>query len=187
MSPYAEVVIDHWEFPLTCCYDVFVFRVLSGQYILGVYRYVKEWRKNPQWSLSCFLALVLPLSDLQGEISGFAETDALKSQLKTGNMEMSTILIALEDGGATDDSLEKETGYKHGRQDFDNSTEGQGQNVRDSSLSSQRNQETQTEPFIILSHRYENTRENCGEMIINLCKLAPSLTPSRSFHVIWRQ
>jgi len=119
---------------------------------VSVYRYVKEWRKNPQWSLSCCLALVLPLSDLQGEISGFAETDALKSQLKTGNMEMSTILIALEDGGAADDSLEKETGYKNGQQYFDNSTEGQGQNIRDRSLRSQRNQETQTELFIMPSH-----------------------------------
>lgn len=34
------------------------------QYVLHLYGYFKEWQQNPQWSLSCFLALLLPLSGL---------------------------------------------------------------------------------------------------------------------------
>ena len=127
----------------TICF--FLCRLLSGQYIVGVYRYFKEWRKNPHWSLSCCLALFLPLNDLQGEISGFAETDVLKSQVKTGDMEMSTILISLEDGGVTDDELEKEAGGEDGKQGFDDRTEGQEQIVRDRDLRKKCNKETQTE------------------------------------------
>ena len=127
----------------TICF--FLFRLLSGQYIVGVYRYLKEWRKNPHWSLSCCLALFLPLNDLQGEISGLAETDVLKSQVKTGDIEMSTILISLEDGGVPDDKLEKEAGGEDGKQGFDDATEGQEHIVRDRDFSKKCNKETQTE------------------------------------------
>ena len=70
--------------------------------MVGVYRYFKDWRKNPQCSFSCCLALLLPLNDLQDEVSGLAATDVIKSQLKTGDMEMATILITFEDNGDTD-------------------------------------------------------------------------------------
>ncbi|XP_078342705.1 uncharacterized protein LOC144628475 [Oculina patagonica] len=76
--------------------------LLVGQYLVGVYSYFKEWRKSPHWSFSCCLALLLPLIDLQGEMSGLAETDVLTSQLKSGDMEMPTIMIAKEDSGDAD-------------------------------------------------------------------------------------
>ena len=118
---------------------------------MSVYRYFKEWRKNPHWSLSCCMALFLPLNDLRGEISGFAETDALKSQLKTGDMEMSTILIALEDGDVTDDKLEEETGCKDGKNGFNDIKERQEHNIRDRNVSNKCNQETQTELLTLYS------------------------------------
>lgn len=138
---------------------------------MGVYRYFKEWRKSPHWSLSCCLALILPLRDVQGEISGFAETDALKSQLKTGDMEMSTILISLEDGGVTDDKLEKEAASEDGKQGFADTTEGQEHTARDGDLSKKCNKETQTELLTLYSIAdVEIQEKNGGEIITNFCK-----------------
>lgn len=138
---------------------------------MGVYRYFKEWRKSPHWSLSCCLALILPLRDVQGEISGFAETDALKSQLKTGDMEMSTILISLEDGGVTDDKLEKEAASEDGKQGFADTTEGQENTARDGDLSKKCNKETQTELLTLYSIAdVEIQEKNGGEIITNFCK-----------------
>lgn len=77
------------------------------QYSVNLYRYVKEWRKNPHWSFSCCLALLLPLNDLEGEIFGLAETDALKSQLQTGETEIPTIFSAVKESGAVNVTLEK--------------------------------------------------------------------------------
>ena len=74
---------------------------------MNLYRYLKEWRKNPHCSISCFLAFLLPLNDLEGEIFGLAETDALQSQLQTGETEMPTILSAVKDSGAIDVTLEE--------------------------------------------------------------------------------
>ena len=135
---------------------------------MGVYRYFKEWRKNPHWSFSCCLALFLPLNDLRGEIGGFAATDALNSQVKTVNMEMPTILLALEESGVTEDELENETIRKQG---YDDTTEEQEQNVRDRNLNNKCNQETQTQLLALYSiANNKNPRENRGEMIINYCK-----------------
>ena len=43
-----------------------------------------EWRQNPQWSLSFILALLLPLSGLEAEVTGIVETNVLDNQLQTG-------------------------------------------------------------------------------------------------------
>ena len=71
-----------------------------------LYGYLKEWSKNPHWSVSCCLALLLPLNDLQGEISGFVGVNAINSQLQTGETEMPTIFGAVKDSGAIDVNLE---------------------------------------------------------------------------------
>lgn len=63
------------------------------------------WRKNPQWSFSCCLALVLPLTDLQGEISGMVNTNVLDNQLQTGQTDMPTIISTVKDSGAIDVNL----------------------------------------------------------------------------------
>lgn len=68
---------------------------------MAQYRYFKEWRKNPQWSLSCCLALLLSFSDLQGDISDLVDTDVVKSQQYTEDMEIPTILTAVEENKAT--------------------------------------------------------------------------------------
>lgn len=65
-----------------------------------------EWRKNPQWSFACCLALVLPLTDLQGEITGMVGTNVLDNQLQTGQTDMPTIISAVKDSGAMDVNLE---------------------------------------------------------------------------------
>ena len=79
---------------------------ISVQYAVNLYGYLKEWRKNPQWSFSCCLALLLPLSDLHGEIRGLAGTNILNNQLQTGQVETPTIQAAVKDSGAINVTLE---------------------------------------------------------------------------------
>ena len=76
------------------------------QYLAYIYHYVKEWRKNPSWSLSCCLALLLPLNQLQGEIRGLTGKNILDQQLQTGRMEMPSIGSTLRESGAVDVTLE---------------------------------------------------------------------------------
>ena len=85
-----------------------VYFVFSVQYIIYIYRYVKEWRKNPKWSLSCCLALLLPLNELQGEIRGLAGTNVLKQQLQTGRIDMPSMTTAIKDSGVVNFTLEEE-------------------------------------------------------------------------------
>ena len=84
--------------------------MLSVQYALHLYGYVKEWRKNPQWSFSCCLALLLPLNDLQGGIRDIAGTNLVKNQLESGEFEMVTIQDAVKDSGAIEVTLEEGEG-----------------------------------------------------------------------------
>lgn len=72
---------------------------------MSLYRYLKEWRKNPHWSFSCCLAFLLPLKDFEGEMFALAETDEQKSQLHTVETEMPTILSAVKDSGVVDVTL----------------------------------------------------------------------------------
>lgn len=68
------------------------------QYLLHFYQYLNEWCKNPHWSFSCCLAVLLPLSDMQGELAGFVGTNVLNSQLQTGQVEMPAIASLNADG-----------------------------------------------------------------------------------------
>ena len=72
---------------------------------MSQYRYLKEWRKNPKWSFSCCLALLLSLNDLQGDISGLVETNDAKYQSHAGNEEMPIIVTSVEESGAVDFNL----------------------------------------------------------------------------------
>ncbi|XP_073229035.1 uncharacterized protein [Porites lutea] len=83
-----------------------VIGLLVVQYLAYIYHFVKEWRKNPKCSLSCCLALLLPLNQLQGEIRGLTETNILKQQLQTGKIEMPTIGSTLRESGAVVVTLE---------------------------------------------------------------------------------
>ena len=84
---------------------------------MHLYEYFKEWRKNPRWSLSCCLALLLPLINLPGEINGLAGTNVTNTQLDTGQIELTTVAGAMKDSGAIDVTLDKK------EQDDDNPTE----------------------------------------------------------------
>ena len=65
-----------------------------------IYRFFKEWRKNPRWSFSCCLALLLPLNDLHQEVLGMTGKNVLKQQLKSGKVDMPSLSGALKESGA---------------------------------------------------------------------------------------
>lgn len=77
---------------------------LSVQYAVHLFRYLKEWRKNPQWSFTCCLALFLPLSDFQGAISGLEKTVG-----QTEEIEMPSIIAVVKKCGTVDAPLEADT------------------------------------------------------------------------------
>ena len=74
-----------------------LFLVQYGRYFL---RFIKEWRKNPQWSLSCCLSLLLPLNDLHNEIRGMTGKNLLNEQVQTGNFNMPSVSSTLNESGA---------------------------------------------------------------------------------------
>ena len=92
---------------LLCCIKLIGFSFIPAQYAVSLYCYIKEWRKNPHWSFSCCLALLLPLNDLQGELRGLAGTNVLKNQLQTGQIEKPCLISAVKDSGAIDVTLEQ--------------------------------------------------------------------------------
>ena len=57
-------------------------------------------RKNPEWSLSCCLALLLPLRNLQGEIGGLAGRDIPLQQLQTDRIDIPSTANTERDSGA---------------------------------------------------------------------------------------
>ena len=74
---------------------------------MHLHGYLNEWRKNPHWSFPCCLALFLPLIDLPGEISGLVGGNVINNQLQTGDIEMPTIVGAVQESGAIDISIEE--------------------------------------------------------------------------------
>ena len=74
--------------------------LVSVQYLSYIYHYVKEWRKNPECSLSCCLALLLPLRNLQGEIGGLAGRNIPRQQRPTGRIETTSTTNTERDSGA---------------------------------------------------------------------------------------
>ncbi|XP_078368554.1 uncharacterized protein LOC144652414 [Oculina patagonica] len=116
---------------------------LLVEYALFLYHFLKEWRKNPQWSFSCCLSLLLPLNSLQGDIHGIADTNVLKTQLQTGDFEMVTLQTAIQDSGAIDITLEEN---EEGDADGGNTVEGKDDNRQGIYYVTQKNdQGTQTE------------------------------------------
>ena len=81
--------------------------MVSGQYAVFLWRFIKEWRKNPHWSISCCLALIIPLNDLQEELGGLQEANVLQKQLQTGQIEKPSILSAVKNSGTIDITLEE--------------------------------------------------------------------------------
>ena len=105
-----------------------------------LYRYIKEWRKNPHLSFSCCLALLLPLNELQGELRGISGENVLKNQLETGQIEKPSLISAVKDSGVIDVTLEE------GEQEDSNKVELQGENHQNTVyMHPRRHQGTQTE------------------------------------------
>ena len=96
-----------------------LFFTLAVQYFIYIFRYIKEWRKNPKWSISCCLALLLPLNELRGEIRGLTGRNVLKQQLQTGKIDMPSMSRALKESGAVDINLEDDEGSSSEERDQD--------------------------------------------------------------------
>ncbi|XP_078377673.1 uncharacterized protein LOC144660823 [Oculina patagonica] len=122
--------------------NTLVIGLLAAQYAMFLYRFLKEWRKNPHWSFSCCLGLLLPLNDLQGEIHGIAETDILENQLQSGQIDEPTILSEVKNSGAMDVTFEEDD------EGDDNTVKVQDENCQDAEHSdTRRHQGTQTELY----------------------------------------
>ena len=80
----------------------------SVQYAIFVFKNIREWRKNPKWSFSCCLALLVPLTNLQSDIRGLAGKNMLKQQVQSGKLDMPSIGATLRDSGAIDIAIEDE-------------------------------------------------------------------------------
>ena len=81
-------------------------------------------------------------------MSGLATTDVLQGQLKAGDMEMPTILIAQEDKDVNSEGEEIEDAHcKQGKQSFVDTMETQEYNFQEAKFNKKCNQGTQTESF----------------------------------------
>ena len=96
MQNISRVEINHAHF------------LFAVRYAVHIYRYIKEWRKNPQLSFGCCLALLLPLNDMQSEILGSAGRNVVKQQLATGAIDIPSMSSALKDSGAIDFELKED-------------------------------------------------------------------------------
>ena len=130
---------------------------------MHLYGYLKEWRKNPQWSFPCCLALVLPLVSLPGDVSGLVETNITNTQLDTGQFEMQTVFRAVQDSGVIDVALDGE------EQDDDNPAKDQEK--ADCKEAKLQNGEKETSTFheaLKESRAIDDTREH-GEQGEGMC------------------
>ena len=57
--------------------------------------------------MSCCLAMLLPLNDLQGEIRGLVGRNVMRQQLQSGRIGMPSVTGAVKDSGAVDIALEE--------------------------------------------------------------------------------
>ena len=79
---------------------------LTVQYAVHLYQYFKKWRKNPKLSFSCCLEVLLPLNNLQGEVSALAEIN----QLQSGQEKMSAIVTRENADQVGNNSMEVQDG-----------------------------------------------------------------------------
>ena len=108
---FKQITSFCWEINGAISSHDMLYFFLSVQYAVFIYRFFKEWRKNPRWSFSCCLALLLPLNDLQQEVLGMTGKNVLKQQLKTGNVDMPSLSGALKESGVV--SIELTTFPEH--------------------------------------------------------------------------
>ena len=167
----------------TCCAKIksnFFYVFLSVQYALHLYDYFKEWRKNPHCSFSCCLALLLPLNDLQGEVRGLVGKNVLRTQLQTGNFEMTTLRAAVKGSGAFDVTVEE------GRQSDNHALHLHGDNRPIAKTSSKKCHEgTQTEyVFLRPASCADCQYVSQSKTQVNLCELNVLTSISKSDQMI---
>ena len=116
--------------------------LFSVQYLSYIYHYVKEWRKNPEWSLSCCLALLLPLRNLQGEIGGLAGRDIPRQQLQTDRIDIPLTANTERDNGAVVIMLE---GYDAEREEEQEEKEEEEEEEREEEEKEEEEEEEEEE------------------------------------------
>ena len=135
--------------------------MFAVQYTTILYYYLREWWKNPHCSLSCCLALLLPLNDLQGQINGLASANVLNNQMQSGQMDAPNLIGAVKDSGAIDVSL------KEGEQDDDTPLAVKIENGQDEVYNTnQSHKSIQTETYT-LSITVKDTHMNVCEYNIH--------------------
>ncbi|XP_078370526.1 uncharacterized protein LOC144654300 [Oculina patagonica] len=139
-DPYVDAVLFKILILLA---NTLVISLVVVQFVLNLYHNLKEWLKNPHWSLSCCLALLLPLKELQEEISGLAATNLFHEQLQANELVVPTILAAVKNSGAIDVVLEES------EQGDDGTIKAHGI-CQAEYRSKQRHRWTQTEPLSLL-------------------------------------
>ena len=124
---------------------------------------MNEWRKNPQWSFSCCLALFLPLIALPGEISSLSKTNVLRTQLDSGQMELGTLTDAVKNCGVIDVSLEEDEDKEEDAEESNPGTQGQHDNPSENQgRKDQGIQTTILSVLIIADHtNYDRAEDNC--------------------------
>lgn len=99
---------DQTVFIFICCIWILLYSgLLLVQYVIHVYGNLKEWRKNPHWSISCCLALLLPLTDLPGEMNDLVGTNVMDDHTQSAEIETPTFFAAMS--GVIDVRLEEDT------------------------------------------------------------------------------
>ncbi|XP_068756626.1 putative leucine-rich repeat-containing protein DDB_G0281931 [Montipora capricornis] len=97
----VDSYMDHIMFKaLVFGANFLVIGILVVQYVRYFCCFIKEWRKNPHCSLSCCLALLLPLNDLQNEIRGMTGKNLLKQQVQSGKLNAPSVSSTLKESGA---------------------------------------------------------------------------------------
>lgn len=74
--------------------------------MLHLCAFLKKWYKNPRWSFSCCLSLILPFLSLSGDIDGLMRENLMNKQVDSGGIEMTSIAACVQDSGATDITLD---------------------------------------------------------------------------------
>ena len=136
--------------------------LFSVQYAVHLYGYLKEWRKNSHWSFSCCLALLLPLINLPGEISGLVGTNITNTKLDTGEFEMQSVVGVVKDSGAIDVTLDGE------EQDDDNPAEDQEEDCKEAQLQTGEKERSTSHEALKDSGAIDDAREQ-GEQGEGMC------------------
>ena len=127
---------------------------------------MNEWRKNPQWSFSCCLALVLPLIALPGEISSLSKTNVLRTQLDSGQMELGTLTDAVKECGVIDVSLEEDENKEEDEEESSAGTQDQQDNPAGNQCNKERKEQgaqsaISSVPIIADHTNYDRAEDTC--------------------------